>query len=100
MVYEPLYHARGIATTKLSSGPSSTNISKCFNKTIFPLSPVGYEMIISIITYSTYGREIIAKSLCLCSTYVFLMYFLIGEDTLSGLSLAIYDRFFYFHGQV
>ena len=55
MVYEPLYHAQEIATIKLSSGclVLQGEMSKIeqylivFNKTIIPLTLVGYEMIIA-----------------------------------------------------
>ena len=74
--YEPLYHAREIATIKLSSTCSckvksarSSNNSIVFNKKIIPLTLVGYEMIItnstlraswlSIIPYPTRARGII-----------------------------------------
>ena len=54
VVYEPLYHAREIATIKLSSGCSCkaksagfSNISlTIFNKPIILLTLVGYEMIL------------------------------------------------------
>ena len=50
MVYEPLYHAREIAAIKLSPGCSckaklarTSNVSRLlFNKTIIPLTVVGY----------------------------------------------------------
>ena len=55
MVYEPLYHAQEIATLKLVFWLSlKSEISKIlqyiltvFNKTIIPLTLVGYEMIIA-----------------------------------------------------
>ena len=54
MVYEPLYHVQEIETIKLSSNCSckanQQNIAiflYCFNKTIIPLTLVGYEMIIA-----------------------------------------------------
>ena len=55
MVYEPLYHAQEIETIELSSGcflqcesTRSCNISGLFfNKTIIPLTLVGYETIIA-----------------------------------------------------
>ena len=50
MVYEPLYHAREIATIKLSSGCSckakSAKTSNISCTIFFPLTLVGYEMII------------------------------------------------------
>ena len=54
MVYEPLYHAREIATINCFLVVLGKEISKAyknyfivFNKTIIPLAPVGYEMIIA-----------------------------------------------------
>ena len=54
MVYEPLYHAREVATINCFLVPLEKEISKAyqyylivFNKTIIPLARVGYEMIIA-----------------------------------------------------
>ena len=71
MVYEPLYHAREIATNALYSGYSckaksarSSNINFLlivFDKTIIPLTLVGYEMIIiSYTVLSPAEKEVIA----------------------------------------
>ena len=54
MAYEPLYHARKIATVKLCFGSFlqskvskiKQNVLIVFNKTIIPLAVVGYELII------------------------------------------------------
>ena len=67
MVYEPLYHAREIATINCFLVALENEISKAyqyylivFNKTIIPLALVGYEMIIAN-SYPTRARGIIVK---------------------------------------
>ena len=54
MVYEPLYHTGEVATINCFLVAFEKEISKAykyyliaFNKTIIPLAPVGYEMIIA-----------------------------------------------------
>ena len=78
MVYEPLYHAREVATINCFLVALKQEINKAyqyylivFNKTIIPLALVGYEMIIansaprwlSIISYPTRARGIIVNYL-------------------------------------